>query len=95
MFSVWHFFGCSFEDFSSGLQFQQDFSEKSSNAWVDLLAVPASHSRTKLVQKLECERGVNRRRWRVEELLATVDKLGGWKCQRGVSGAVLGEKLSF
>lgn len=42
-----------------------------------------------------CERGVNRRNWKLEGLLATVEKLGGWKCQGGVSGTVPGEKLSF
>lgn len=31
----------------------------------------------------------------LEGLLATVDKLGGWKCQSGVSGPIPGEKLSF
>lgn len=58
--------------------------------WIFLQCL-LSQSRTKLGSELECERGVHRRRW----LLATVDKLGGWKCQRGVSGAVPGEKLSF
>lgn len=57
--------------------------------------MPASQSRAEFGSELECERGVNRKRWKLEELLAAVDKLGGWKCQRGVSGAVLGEKLGF
>lgn len=92
----WYSFGCSFEDGVPRSAASTEFQGKELKCLDGTLCSACFTAQNQIWFGIGvCERGVNRRRWRFEGLLVSVERLGGLKYWGGVSGTVPGEKLGF